>query len=324
MPEPFVVRGRITDTQQRSVAGVIVLAFDRDLPSLNSDEALGQATTGGEGDYAITFEEDRFRAKERGRADLYIEVRGVDGALLGRSPTRFNPERDETIDLTIVRPPAARLSEYEQLVALLQPLVEPLAFAELTIEDAAFLVQDTRAERSHVSWLLAAARLARQTAVPAEAFYGWARHEPPLPYEWSRVPDTKEAEALTKLREAILARLTATRSSPRSSATRSTTSFATSFGRRSCRTRPSAACVTRTLARRSWTPWSGSSTSIRVAASRRSAARPRVRTDSSLSTSARCSAVLCQHHAHCAWPFSTRPATTRHRRTCASPLISAG
>ena len=212
----FTLRGTITDPNQRPVARVAVRAFDRDLPSLNRDQLLGEAITDGEGRYEIAFDAERFGASEHERADLYIEVLGANREPLGRSPTRFNAEPDERIDLTIGARDDRPLSEYEALMALLLPVVEPLSFAELKAEDHDFLVQDTGADRRHVAWIAASARLSRRTgvpAVPAEAFYGWARRPNPLPDEWMRVPDTRDERELEELLRRILARLIAT--SPR-------------------------------------------------------------------------------------------------------------
>jgi hypothetical protein len=210
MPERFTVRGIITDARQRPVGGVSVRAFDKDLPSLRRDEFLGSAITGRDGTYEIAFEEERFRAREHGRADIYIEVLGSDNRVLGRSSPRFNPTREEHINLTIEDGLQRRLSEYERLLALLTPLIEPLSLAELNGEDVTFLVRDTDTDRRRVSWLAASGALARQTGVPAEAFYGWARREPPVPREWRSVPDMGDDSALRELLRTIFTRLVAT------------------------------------------------------------------------------------------------------------------
>ena len=207
MAERFSVRGTITDARQQPVAGVTVRAYDKDLPSLNRDQLLGEATTNDEGDYEIAFDEAAFRANERERADLYIVVDREQGQL-GRSRTHFNPEPEMRIDLQLETTVDTRRSEYEQLVALLLPLVEPMSLAQLSADDVDFLFADTRADRRRIAWLAASFTLANKTGVPPEAFYGWARQE--LPREWNEVPDVGEATALAGLLEKILARLRAT------------------------------------------------------------------------------------------------------------------
>src|SRR4051812_27203165 len=123
MPDEFVVRGVITDTQQRPVAGVSVRAFDRDLPSLDRDELLGYAVTNDDGLYEIGFDETRFRTGEVARADVYIEALNGGTTVLARSPVRFNADREARIDLRIEAPVATRESEFEHLVALVAGVI---------------------------------------------------------------------------------------------------------------------------------------------------------------------------------------------------------
>jgi hypothetical protein len=208
MAERFIVRGTITDTRQQPIVGITVRAFDKDLPSLNRDELLGEAVTDAEGRYTVTFTEERFRRNERARADVYIVVVDREGAIVGQSPAYFNPEAELDIDLQIASTTVGRLSEYEQLTGLLQPLVVPSSLADLTADDLDFLTNDTRGDRRRVAWLSASARLSAETGVPTEAFYGWARKE--VPREWAKVPDVRDAKALAELLRAILTRFRAT------------------------------------------------------------------------------------------------------------------
>ncbi|SPB18558.1 hypothetical protein NOV72_05758 [Caballeronia novacaledonica] len=204
MSAQFIVRGTITDQQLHPLAGMVVRAFDKDLPSLRSDELLGVATTNQEGAYEIRFEEARFRAHEAGRADVYIQVLGADGAVLGRSDPLFNPDREVRVDLMVEVAAPKRLSEYEQLLTLIGPLIEPVPLADVTAEDITFLSRDVDAERVRIAWLAAAVNLASQTGVPAPAFYGWARAEQPNPSAWRDVADSQDRSTLDKALQTIL------------------------------------------------------------------------------------------------------------------------
>lgn len=209
MPQQFIVRGTISDEQQRPLTNVLVRAFDKDLPSLERDQFLAAAVTNTDGAYEITFDEEQFRAHEHHRADLYIEVLGTDNLLLGRSTTRFNPDPIENIDM-VVEAAEVEWSEYERELAALIPLIEPLTLADITAEDVSFLVNDTGADAQQVAWLAAATALERDTGIPAAAFYGWARLEPAIPPEWLRVPETADPAERRELLAALLSRLVAT------------------------------------------------------------------------------------------------------------------
>lgn len=207
MPTQFTVWGAVTDARQQPQQGLVVRAFDADLPLLGRDDFLGTATTDAEGRYLISYDDTSFRQREYRRPDLYIAVFGRDDTLLGRSRTRFNCEDDERIDLTVDRRPQQPASEYEQLLAVITPLIDPLTPAHLRPVDIEFLGHETAIDARRLNWLAAASALARETAVPAEAFYGWARRDPPLPQDWLALPDERDLDVRRTVLQAILGRL---------------------------------------------------------------------------------------------------------------------
>src|SRR5262249_47374119 len=98
-------------------------------------------------------------------------------------PVRFNAPATVTLDIVVAPLPVVTLSEYEQLVADLNPLLDGVAFAQLTTDDVTFLAQETRQPPAHIQMLQQSAQLAPQADIPAEAPYGWLsqRTLPPSP-----------------------------------------------------------------------------------------------------------------------------------------------
>jgi len=85
----YTLTGRITDSKGTPLAGISVLAFDKDPKS--PDDPLGKALTDAEGKYVIQFVDDAFRKHgvERTGPDVYIRVYDGD-MLLGESPIKHN------------------------------------------------------------------------------------------------------------------------------------------------------------------------------------------------------------------------------------------
>ena len=85
--EQFVVRGKVTDANQKSLANMFVRAFDRDL---RWSQKVGEVTSGPDGRYRIFYGPGKYGSSEKGSADIYIEVSDTDDALLGSSEIVFN------------------------------------------------------------------------------------------------------------------------------------------------------------------------------------------------------------------------------------------
>ena len=177
---PFVVRGRVQHPDGSPVSGVVVRAFDQDLPSLRADEQLGDATTDPDGMYEITYDSARFAKNEDDTADLVVRVydpesTGKGARPLASSPTRFNAGSVETIDVDVDYRQYRGPSEYERLIARLKPLTGAVAIADFSREDIEFLAGETRLSIKHLEHLVTATRWAPETKVPPEGFYGLLR-----------------------------------------------------------------------------------------------------------------------------------------------------
>jgi len=193
------IAGRVVTIAGDPVPDVVVMAHDKDLPSLKAiGPKLGQdAVTDEEGCYRITYDWTQSEggdAQRRGKVRPDICVQAYDGdSLLGQSGVHFNAEREIRIDLTVARP---HRSEFEDLVGDLGPALRGVAIADLTDEDLAFLKGETgigeapsglqsrlqqrgRQEaglaRDLLELLRKSARFSRATGIEPEACYAWTR-----------------------------------------------------------------------------------------------------------------------------------------------------
>jgi hypothetical protein len=100
--------------------------------------------------------------------------------------TIFNAGQEEMVNLTIQEAEPNYPSEYERLVAMLNPLLDGTAMAGLSEEEIDFLVHESEiaqfehqfpAGKQSISFLVQSLTLSEETNIPAQAFYYWARHK---------------------------------------------------------------------------------------------------------------------------------------------------
>jgi hypothetical protein len=206
---PFIIRGRVEYEDGTPTEGVRLRVFDRDIGS-NRDELSprdGLLTNAGG-----VFPDVRYRSKQyangEGRrgvsADLVFGVEGreaqpvlevvaiyrlldiagrreeqaVDDLVLG-----FPAQPTETVRIVIRRKGDVPPSEYERIMAALQPLlihqVTPDQFDEEQHRDLTFASRETGERRSLIETMSQAWTLARGGHLPPELWYGLLRHDPP-------------------------------------------------------------------------------------------------------------------------------------------------
>ncbi|OWY64947.1 hypothetical protein B7486_44575 [cyanobacterium TDX16] len=183
------IQGTIRQQNSKALADAIVQIFDKDL---RTQQLLGKAITNVDGYYQIFYTAAQFRRAEKGSADLTFQVTTSDGTKcvildvvvdeqsLPEPKIIFNAPTEVCADLVVVPQPKTQLSEYERYIAILTPVLEDVSLASLTDEDVTFLVGDTGIEQQHIEFLRQSARLAQETNIPTEAFYGFARQNLPL------------------------------------------------------------------------------------------------------------------------------------------------
>lgn len=234
----FIVYGVLQDKAGQPLPGVTVRAFDRDLPSLerrmgSTPQMLGESTADAEGRFQITYTLEQFQTGEgvslfrrlrEKHADLSFRVFDRTGQEL--SITRivaldreyrpdhiiFNAPAELEVSIFIESRQQAGDSEYEKLLALIAPVVADVSLAELTEEDIVFLINELGLEQQRevqqrIEWLRWSALLARETNLPAEAFYGWARTGLPDLWPELHTPDheSRRVDAMTRLLDQLAA-----------------------------------------------------------------------------------------------------------------------
>jgi peptidoglycan hydrolase-like protein with peptidoglycan-binding domain len=173
----FLVYGRVIGD---GGDGIVVQAVDRDL---RSEEALGELRITN-GRYAIRYNADQFARAEKGHADLVVIARNAAGRELRRSDVVFNARAVQRIDLTLALEARRGVSEFEQLVRELSPLLEGFAFADLVEDerhqDLSFLASETGRDSKRIAFLIAAHKLTRRTEIIPEVFFALFREGLPV------------------------------------------------------------------------------------------------------------------------------------------------
>ena len=149
-----------------ALAGLIVRAFDKDL---RSEELLGAATSNADGHYQVIYTPDKFARSEKKIADLIVRAFSPEGLQLAESSILFNAPVAATINLTVTPLPPVTVSEYEQLVADVAPVLDGVSIADMTDQNIAFLAGDTGDPPDRITFVRLAAQLSRQTTVPTES-----------------------------------------------------------------------------------------------------------------------------------------------------------
>lgn len=98
--EIWIVRGRVTDENERGIKGLMVSLFDKDH---RYDDKLGAELTGKNGEFKMTYRTQDFREGNEPGPDLYLTVRDKDGNILYTSEkaVRYDAGREEVFDITI-------------------------------------------------------------------------------------------------------------------------------------------------------------------------------------------------------------------------------
>ena len=206
------IQGHVRDPGHNPIAGIKVLAIDKDL---RKEERLGEKVTDQQGHYDMQYSSAQFSSAEKQNADLIFELfdpagnsltnfTAADGkgnslttlhVIVADKPTtifiNYNAPAEQTIDF-IVFPNSSTLSEYEQLTQGLEPLLinvqisgsNALVYklADLKNDEIDFLSGESSIERQKIESLVAAALLQKKVdetqhdpGVYLGAFYGLAR-----------------------------------------------------------------------------------------------------------------------------------------------------
>lgn len=175
----FVVRGKVTDANQKPLAKKIVRAFERDL---RHPQLLGTTTTDAAGGYRIAYDHADFAlgdAPSRRTPWLIVEVfEKADGPALARQEVPKAAD-DQTVSFTLAD--VGAVSEWQRISEAVAPLLQgqgtsrlemtshasaggaqaDLAPCDLTPADVDFIAQDADLDRAAVEAWAASSRMLR-------------------------------------------------------------------------------------------------------------------------------------------------------------------
>jgi peptidoglycan hydrolase-like protein with peptidoglycan-binding domain len=202
LENPFIVEGHVhlVDARNTPLVGAIVEAVDLDL---RGEQTLGNTKTDQEGFYQIRYSSQQFRRAEKRSADLIVKAFHSNPLLAGppiliaSSPTIFNAQQFETVNLVVDPKTTGVPSELERILRELVPLLENIRpegipepelidkLADLKPKELDFLTRETNIDRQKIAFLVAAAILQKwshtqDANIPAAIFYGLAREGLPL------------------------------------------------------------------------------------------------------------------------------------------------
>jgi hypothetical protein len=177
----YLVRGQVIYRGGLPVESLLVRAFNKEL---RTEDVLGEATTDADGKFEIYYSTNQFRDGAKRNPDLLVRAYGGDGKeVLGQSRVFFSAPRIQKVRLLLEGGPETIWSEYEQLTAEIEPLLEGTPITELTEDgkrnDITLLAGKTGQQPSRIAALVVAHKLARRTGIAPEVFYGLARQDQP-------------------------------------------------------------------------------------------------------------------------------------------------
>jgi len=208
--QQFIVAGYVRHPDGSPAEGVTIRVSDVDF---RSEQPLGEALTDEKGLYKIPYTADQFRRAEKKSADLVARAY-KDGVLRAESEIHYNVGQKEQINLTLKpmdEAPPRELTELEALLAAIEPVTGDAAAATFSDQEIRFLGEELRRcqpsrllellEREILQQILEflrqADRLARETGIACDAYYGMFRQD--LPSELDALLD----QPLKNMREAL-------------------------------------------------------------------------------------------------------------------------
>jgi hypothetical protein len=190
------VYGTITDPQGNKLANRLVRAFDRDL---RNEQALGEAITGENGRYSISYNSEQFSRAEKKTADLLMRVYSGDGKKLLYEPTidnvLFNASESAEINIVVITQPDRTENEFDNIIRVITPLLENVTISNLQqnqqFTDITFLSRETGIRERNLDYLVLAHRLLDFSRIAAAFFYGLFRKNTLLKFDATRILQTR-------------------------------------------------------------------------------------------------------------------------------------
>ena len=176
----YIVRGTVTDSNNRKLSGLLVRAFDRDL---RSESLLGECPTSAKGEYRIEYSAEQFKAAENQTADLCMKVYTARSNELlyetGIEQIVFNASPSEEINIVIQREIKAKENEFDAVLEVLSVLIGELTLAQLQEDeehrDITFLSRESGISVEKIEHQVIARRLFDESKVDIAFFYALLR-----------------------------------------------------------------------------------------------------------------------------------------------------
>ncbi|MCZ8260624.1 MAG: neuraminidase-like domain-containing protein [Beijerinckiaceae bacterium] len=182
-----VVRGVVRLADDTPVAGVTVIAFDRDF---RSRQVLGKDVTDRLGRYRVTYDHLSFARAERLWADIGIEIHDREHDQEKETPLYrtaiadlvMQAGPDTEIDAVLKSAPAHAQSEYESLVEAVSALIGDTPVAQIGdgeegADEAQFLARETGYSFDRLIHLIAAHRAGAISRIEPAFFYALLRED---------------------------------------------------------------------------------------------------------------------------------------------------
>lgn len=179
----FVVRGRVVDHELRGLAGLRVVAVDK---NVGREVTLGEGTTGGRGTYEIRYMTKRLRQGKE-QPDIQVQALGEGNNLLAASAVRYTAGREENrLDIVVPAEKLPRPAEYRRLIgelgAHLDTRDEPQLKRRLAAlqeddrqQDITYLAHKTGWDARMVAMTALASQFSARSGIEPEFYYALFR-----------------------------------------------------------------------------------------------------------------------------------------------------
>jgi peptidoglycan hydrolase-like protein with peptidoglycan-binding domain len=168
----FVVRGEVTQANSEPLSGAVVRLSRK---GLRRDEPIAQATTSPTGVYSIEYQPAELPIS------IVVQAFGSDGKAVATSGVICKARPVEIVNLRPDGAPSSA-SEFKRLQDRLTPILnrEQLRVDALDADDVELLACAHDFDAEHLSYLVVSSRMARESKLDAEVFYGLVRQGQPV------------------------------------------------------------------------------------------------------------------------------------------------
>ncbi|KAJ6261218.1 hypothetical protein Dda_3886 [Drechslerella dactyloides] len=173
----YTVSGTVTYPSGAPAAGLLVIAYDKDL---RSKQELGRSATDINGAYSIKYTPDKFARSEKDSADLLMLVSTrTGGEVLFETATAdvyYNAPAQATVDIKISTLPKSYCDdEFSNILRAVTPLLDGAKIEDLTEDsqnmDITFLNKETNIDREKLEQFVFAHQLAVKTKIGYPPFF---------------------------------------------------------------------------------------------------------------------------------------------------------